>query len=114
MANKREVAKLNRKLLSGSKNREQVAKALKVFDDFYADCNTRGMAVIDRMAKTWGEYTLIFEVEQWSEEKAQNTFDYTLAIVNGDGEVVYDEADGELPLSTVVRHFNNINKPRFY
>lgn len=108
MASKRDIAKFNRELLNGLKeSEEQVKKALKVFDDFYADCDTRGMAIIDRLSSTQGDKTLIFEIEQWREEKEKNLFDYSFVIVNGDGEVILDEADGELPMPLVLQRFRD-------
>ena len=110
MASKRDIAKFNKELLNGLKaSKEQDEKAWKIFDDFYADCDTRGMAVIDRLSKTQGDKTLIFEIEQWREKKEKNLFDYSLVVVDGDGEVIFDEADGELPLPYVLgiyRHFD--------
>lgn len=108
MASKRDIAKFNKRLLNGLKeNKEQVEKALKIFDDFYADCDTRGMAIIDRLSSTQGDKTLIFEIEQWREEREKNLFDYSFVIVNGDGEVILDGADGELPLPSVLQRFKD-------
>ena len=115
MASKRDITKFNKLLLNGLKaNQEQVKMALKVFDDFYADCDTRGMAVIDRLSRTQGDKTLIFEIEQWKEEKAKNTFDYSLVIVNGDGKVAYDEANGELPLPYILGIYRNFDLEKTY
>ena len=115
MVNKREQAKFERNLLKGLKdNKEQIKNALEVVREFYSDFDTRGYSIIDILAKTWGEYTMIFNIGQWSEEKAQNTYDYDLTIVNGDGKVVYDESDGELPLGRVLGRFREIKEPMTY
>lgn len=111
MANKREIAKFERNLLKGLKeNQEQVRMALKSFREFYSDYNTRGMSVIDILSATSGSKTLIFEIEQWAEEKAQNTYDYSFVIVNDDGEVVWDEGDGELPMSSVLDRYKDAQR----
>ena len=108
MASKRDIQKFEKHLLDVIKeDKEQVKMALKSFREFYSDCNTRGMAVIDILTATSGSNTLVFEVEQWGEEKAKNTYDYSLVVVNGDGEVVFDEADGELPLPMVLTRYKD-------
>lgn len=115
MVNKRKQAKLEKNLLKGfENNKEQVKTALEVVREFYSDLDTRGYSIIDVLAKTWGEYTMIFNIGQWGEEKAQNTYDYDLTIVNGDGEVVYDESNGELPLGRVLGRFREVNEPLTY
>lgn len=110
MVNKRQKAQLEKKLLKGLENhKEQVEKALKVQKEYYKDCNTRGMSVIDILTKIMGDKTLIFEIEQWSEEKENNTYDYSAIIVNNDGEVVYEECDGELPLPRILGIYNDFD-----
>lgn len=111
MANKREIAKIERNLLNGlTEDKEQVKIALKVFREFFSDCNTRGMSVVDIKVKTSGSNTLVFEIEQWAEEKPQNTFDYTFVVVNGNGEVILDRADGELPFPLVLDRFEEAKR----
>lgn len=108
MANKRDIKRLEKNLLDIiQENKEQVRMALNSFREFYSDCNTRGMAVIDILTATSGLNTIVFEIEQWSEEKAKNTYDYSLVVVNGDGEVIFDEADGELPLPMVLTRYKD-------
>ena len=115
MVNQKKVAQLERNLLKGlQKDKEQVKTALEVVREFYSDLNTRGYNIIDILSKTWGEYTMIFEVGQWGEEKAQNTYDYDLTIVDGDGNVIYDESNGELPLPRVLSRFREVNEPLTY
>lgn len=111
MANQRDIKRLEKNLLDTiQEDKEQVRMALKSFREFYSDCNTRGMAVIDILTATSGSNTLVFEIEQWSEEEQQNTFDYSFVIVNGDGEVVLDRADGELPLPLVLSRFKDAQR----
>ena len=115
MVNQRDIKRLEKSLLDTiQEDKEQVRMALKSFREFYSDCNTRGMAVIDILTATSGSNTLVFEIEQWSEEKVENTYDYDLTIVDGDGNIVYDESDGELSLGRVLSRFREVNEPLTY
>ena len=115
MVNQRKVAQLERNLLKGlQEDKEQVKIALEVVREFYSEFDLRGYSIIDVLSKTWDEYTMIFNVGQWSEEKAENTYDYDLTIVDGEGNIVYDESDGELPLGKVLGRFREVNEPLTY
>lgn len=76
--------------------------------------NTRGYKTIDILFKEFGEYTLIFHIGQWREEKELNLFDYDAYIVNSDEKIVYDESNGEMTKAQVLRVYNNFTEPKFY
>ena len=112
MVNKRDIKRLEKQVLDSieEESKEQVRMALDSFRNFYSECDTRGMAVLQILTAIHGRYTLIFEIEQWGEEKSKNLYDYSFTIVNGDGEVVLDEADGELCMPLVLSRYKKAKR----
>lgn len=85
----------------------------KIWKEF--GCNTRGYKEIDIMGKKNDDGSIVIcHVGQWPEEREQNTFDYDILVFNQNGELTYDEANGELPKYKCYEPFHNINKIKTY
>lgn len=86
--------------------------AKRIIKKFYKDngLNTRGYKTIDIKIHDWKscEYVLIFHIGQWTEEKALNLYDYDAYIVDKDEKIVYDESNGEMIMSDVLRMFDQL------
>lgn len=88
----------------------------KVFKDIcnHFGCNIRGYKEIDLLAKNVDGGIIFCHIGQWTEEKEANTFDYDLNIFNSNGELIYDESDGELAKSKCYQIFDNCNAIKHY
>ena len=73
--------------------------------------NTRGYKEIEIKGKQNEDGSIvIYEIGQWSEEKEANTFDYGIFIFNSQGELIYDECDGEIKgINKIHQYYEYIN-----
>lgn len=80
-----------------------------IFDEYFKEFDTQGLCVLKSMYATNKDGNVVyFEIEQWIEEKDNNLCDYTYIVVDDDDNVIYDEADGELTISQVMKKYYQI------
>lgn len=83
--------------------------AIKIIKQFNASLglNTRGYKTIELYIYPYNNgYTLLFHIGQWREEREANIFDYDAYIVNEDNKVCYDESNGEMPMTQIIKKYN--------
>lgn len=80
-----------------------------IFDKYFKEFDTQGLCVLKSMCTTNKDGNVVyFEIQQWIEEKDNNLCDYTYIVVDNNDNVIYDEADGELTISQVMKKYYQI------
>lgn len=84
-------------------------KAVKIIKEFNKSLglNTRGYKTVELYIHPYKNgCTLLFHIGQWREEKEDNVFDYDAYIVNEDNVIIYDESNGEMPMTQIIKKYN--------
>lgn len=83
----------------------------KIFDEYFKDFDTKGLKTIKPLIRYFKDgFYVYFEIQQW---KGESNFDYTYIIVDEDGQVIKDEANGGLTIWQIYRKINEVFKYNF-
>ena len=89
----------------------------KVFKEIcnHFGLNIRGYKEVELLGKVNQDGSIVFcHIGQWTEEKENNTFDYDLNVFDQDGNLVYDESNGELAKYYCYTPFEECNQIKYY